>query len=215
MQLSTTLKALAAAAALGLGALTAAPAAAATPGIVLDDNFATFAGGDWTMGWAFEVTTSQQLLGLGAFDYQEDGLYLDHEVGIWDASGALLASVVVTSADPLISGYRFASIAPLTLKAGSTYVVGAADYGFYRDPIPVVGTMTIAPGVTYLESRYFRGTGLHLPEGVMTGSQPAGNILLGSAVPEPATWAMMIIGFGAAGAMVRASRRRLASAASA
>ena len=33
-----------------------------------------------------------------------------------------------------------------------------------------------------------------------------------SAVPEPATWAMMIVGFGAAGAMVR-SRRKLALAA--
>ena len=31
---------------------------------------------------------------------------------------------------------------------------------------------------------------------------------LSSAVPEPATWAMMIIGFGAVGSMVRASRRR-------
>ncbi len=29
-----------------------------------------------------------------------------------------------------------------------------------------------------------------------------------SAVPEPATWAMMIVGFGAVGSMVRASRRR-------
>jgi hypothetical protein len=35
---------------------------------------------------------------------------------------------------------------------------------------------------------------------------------LGSAVPEPATWAMMIIGFGAAGSMVRANRRRNALA---
>lgn len=30
----------------------------------------------------------------------------------------------------------------------------------------------------------------------------------GSAVPEPATWAMMIMGFGAAGSMVRNARRR-------
>ncbi|HVK41133.1 MAG TPA: THxN family PEP-CTERM protein [Phenylobacterium sp.] len=34
-----------------------------------------------------------------------------------------------------------------------------------------------------------------------------------SAVPEPATWAMMIIGFGAVGTMVRSSRRRTALAA--
>jgi len=33
-----------------------------------------------------------------------------------------------------------------------------------------------------------------------------------SAVPEPATWAMMIIGFGAVGTMVRSSRRREALA---
>ena len=31
---------------------------------------------------------------------------------------------------------------------------------------------------------------------------------INSAVPEPATWAMMIIGFGAVGSMVRTSRRR-------
>ena len=36
---------------------------------------------------------------------------------------------------------------------------------------------------------------------------------LTSAVPEPATWAMMIIGFGAVGSMARSSRRRLAFAA--
>lgn len=34
-----------------------------------------------------------------------------------------------------------------------------------------------------------------------------------SAVPEPSTWAMMIVGFGTAGSMVRASRRRNALAA--
>ena len=36
---------------------------------------------------------------------------------------------------------------------------------------------------------------------------------ISSAVPEPATWAMMIIGFGAVGSMVRPSRRRNAYAA--
>jgi len=36
---------------------------------------------------------------------------------------------------------------------------------------------------------------------------------LSSPVPEPATWAMMIIGFGAVGAVVRGSRRRVSLAA--
>ncbi|MDP3852265.1 MAG: PEPxxWA-CTERM sorting domain-containing protein [Phenylobacterium sp.] len=34
----------------------------------------------------------------------------------------------------------------------------------------------------------------------------------GSEVPEPATWAMMIIGFGAVGSMARSSRRKMAVA---
>lgn len=37
--------------------------------------------------------------------------------------------------------------------------------------------------------------------------------MVSSAVPEPATWAMMIVGFGAVGTMVRSSRRRTAFAA--
>ena len=33
-----------------------------------------------------------------------------------------------------------------------------------------------------------------------------------SAVPEPATWAMMIIGFGGVGSMVRSARRKQTAA---
>ncbi len=43
-------------------------------------------------------------------------------------------------------------------------------------------------------------------QGLVTGF----NDSLAAAVPEPATWAMMIIGFGAVGSMVRTSRRRSA-----
>lgn len=45
----------------------------------------------------------------------------------------------------------------------------------------------------------------------LAGSGGAGTLTisdLSSAVPEPGTWAMMIVGFGGVGSMVRASRRR-------
>lgn len=50
-----------------------------------------------------------------------------------------------------------------------------------------------------------------------TNGQTAGNVLLGElnatpSVPEPATWAMMLLGFGAMGVAVRRSRRKVAVA---
>jgi hypothetical protein len=39
------------------------------------------------------------------------------------------------------------------------------------------------------------------------------DITLGLGLPEPATWAMMLLGFGAIGASLRRRRRRIAAAA--
>ena len=46
------------------------------------------------------------------------------------------------------------------------------------------------------------------PRAVLTGRVMLQESSPISAVPEPATWAMMIIGFGAVGSMVRTTRRR-------
>jgi hypothetical protein len=63
---------------------------------------------------------------LGIFDDDSDGLSSLHEVGIWDAGGALLASTTVgpgsTLLDPSARGvgrYVFGSIGLLTLGSGS------------------------------------------------------------------------------------------------
>ncbi|HET6969989.1 MAG TPA: PEPxxWA-CTERM sorting domain-containing protein, partial [Phenylobacterium sp.] len=37
-------------------------------------------------------------------------------------------------------------------------------------------------------------------------------IVAGNAIPEPTTWALMILGFGGAGAALRSSRRRTVAA---
>jgi hypothetical protein len=48
------------------------------------------------------------------------------------------------------------------------------------------------------------------------GNAAPGNVLLGglvlTAVPEPGTWAMMLLGFGAVGAALRRNRKKLAPA---
>lgn len=65
------------------------------------------------------------------------------------------------------------------------------------------GVANIAVGGMYLSSFTYD-----------SGAAPAGDfvvdrayIVAGNAIPEPATWALMIMGFGSAGAMLRRSRR--------
>lgn len=45
-------------------------------------------------------------------------------------------------------------------------------------------------------------------EGITRDGAPVAYSYSIASIPEPATWAMMIIGFGAVGSMIRASRRR-------
>lgn len=60
---------------------------------------------------------------------------------------------------------------------------------------------------TYSSDDGFGGFGL-AKNGTWTSAGLVSQTLTLSAIPEPASWAMMIVGFGAAGAMVRSSRRR-------
>jgi subtilisin-like proprotein convertase family protein len=98
------------------------------------------------------------------------------------------------------------------------------DYGFDDAAVTSVGSIGAGPG-TYSPLQAlaaFNGmsaAGDWVLRIYDDAGADAGNLggwslsLTGSAVPEPATWAMMIIGFGAAGSMVRASRRRGVAAA--
>ena len=92
---------------------------------------------------------------------------------------------------------------PLTYDPTSPIGYGATSY-LVKGGVP---TAVNVPGATYTEAQginnhdqvtglYTDGTGIHA--------------FIASPTPEPATWAMMLIGFGALGATVRARRSRLA-----
>ncbi|MDY7010229.1 MAG: DUF4082 domain-containing protein [Planctomycetota bacterium] len=82
---------------------------------------------DSTLGWSFTVNSQIEVTSLGFFDSGLDGLSEPHRVGIWNANEELLAWAQVDAGDdnPLIGHYRYATVEPLTLDAGQTYVIGA------------------------------------------------------------------------------------------
>jgi len=96
-----------------------------------------------------------------------------------------------------LSGMKFTSVTfngvALTLIKKGTYSWDA----YTPDPIPVVfgGPQVLIVKGEGGANASWAGTGTFNP------------------VPEPGTWALMIIGFGGAGAMIRSRRRALAAAA--
>lgn len=166
-----------------------------------------------TLGYSFTTGGSAiNVDALGVYDAGADGLRESHDVAIFSADGAsLLASARIESGTsaPLDSGYRFASIAPLSLAASTTYLIGAF-YGSTNLDAPYRrGTAVTTSDLTFGENRISEGakqltapTTIQHPDFREGYFGPSFRI---AAVPEPATWAMMIMGFGAVG---HAMRRR-------
>jgi hypothetical protein len=75
-----------------------------------------------TVGWTFQPTAGISVTSLGALTYALPSGSTD--VGLWDASGTLLASVVVNSSSTLVDQSRYVAITPLLLTAGQTYYLG-------------------------------------------------------------------------------------------
>jgi hypothetical protein len=91
-----------------------------------------------TVGWEFTPQNDIWVTDLGFFDLGQDGLNISHDVGIWDQDQHLIVSATVSggTAAQLIGEYRYASVAPLLLQAGRTFVLGATVPLPLMDPPP-------------------------------------------------------------------------------
>jgi hypothetical protein len=174
----------------------------------------------FTLGWDFTANDAITVDALGVFDSGQVGLTDSYEVGLWDSAGDLLAETTVSSgtADPLVNQWRYAAITPVTLVTGDTYYLGALYLTSDDNLIfPGVdsGTVTTTTNITFGQATYAGGSSLSDPT---TGFPTAGpgffgpNIAIAGGipegVPEPATWAMMLLGFAGLGyASYRSSRR--------
>jgi MYXO-CTERM domain-containing protein len=164
-------------------------------------------GNQYVLGFDFVVANTISINGLGYFDSYMNGLTENHDVGLWDSSGTLLASATVTNADGLEGWFRYATIGNMTLGAGTYTVAGVAgseDYAF--NP---VGFST-APGVTFIQSSWDLTNTLLDPsqhdnlEGYFGANVRVAGAQDRSVPDASATWLMMVGGLG----LVAAIRRR-------
>ena len=198
--------------------LAASAAQAASPAITIDNlTGQALANPPFTLGWSFTTNSDVTVDQLGLFDDSQDGLTNRFELGLWDDAGALLTSAFLGSgtSGTLINQFRYVDVADVVLARGRKFYIGA----YYQDGADalifpgVAQNFATASYINFGESTFEFGGSLARP--TLTNSSSPGYfgpnfIGTGGVVPEPATWALMIGGFGLAGAGLR--RRKTVTA---
>lgn len=106
-----------------------------------------------TIGYAFTLGEPRVVQQLGFWDHLADGLLSSHTVSLFHGGGTLLTSGVVPAGTaPLLQdGFRWISIAPLLLPAGS-YVIGASlegDPSSFDEVVTDASSISSALGATF------------------------------------------------------------------
>jgi hypothetical protein len=202
-------KALAAVATL---ALAGAPLAVrADTAIQLGSGYSNFTNGNWTLGFQFTPTANLTVTSLG--DYFQAGVTNTQAVGLWTLAGAELATASVTGSGAAADSFQFTAITPVVLLAGQTYVVGGTtgsdNYAGFD-----IANFVVAPVIGYGGHRESYGAALQYPANYYGGSfADFGGDFQFTAVPEPAAWAMMLVGVGFLGGAMRSARLKRAAVA--
>lgn len=177
-----------------------------------------FTGG---VGLDFAVNSPVVITALGAFDAGAKQFNTDVMVGIYNLTTSSFVSPLVNfNGHTAASGnaYAFQSVQPFTLVSGNNYSVYA--YGFSDNNL-IYNSGFADPKNS---SIVFDNLGGALTNGFgrYGGMDPKNDLTVGyssefgagsfvatavTAVPEPATWAMMLMGFGMIGVGVRSRRK--------
>jgi hypothetical protein len=154
-------------------------------------GFPDFAAGGAGFGFRPVVNISVTSLGYwqsGFSDYSRESGTV--QVSIWDSTGDLLSTALITGTDPTFDQTCYQTISPLTLYAGKTYFIGGVepDLGAWAGDWTVKG-FSASPDITYLGV----ATGANMWEELRDhtlGDLAAGVNFQFTVVPEPSTLAL-------------------------
>lgn len=150
-------------------------------------------------GWRFTADEDITLTTLGLWDDDDDGMDIEHPIGIWEfSSGTLLASGVIHAGtgDLLIDHFRYIDVPDVDLAAGVDYVLGFHTASSNSDKMVYGGPLidwVVDPAITYLDARYGGSPSLAMPGPSVTTTyyRFGPNFQF---VPEPGTLSLLLIG---------------------
>ena len=169
-------------------------------------GYSNYTNGSWTLGFEFTPTVNINVTALGS--YFQAGVTSGHDVGLWDTSGNLLASTTVVGSGAGSDGFQYAAISPMTLLAGTSYVVGGETLSD-NYALDYTHSFIVGPGITYDGHVETYGASLAYPGlGIITYFDDFGGNFQYTPTPEPGS--MMLLGsglFGLAGIVRRKMAR--------
>jgi len=154
-----------------------------------------YSGNSQTLGWEFSVNSNITVNQLFWYD-RDNNLAKDIPVGMWNAANQSV--VIPTTNVGSVSGtydtttkYWGVAVSPVTLSAGSTYVIGG--YTTYYDLVEAqITDLTTSPAITYKQNMIAGGGAIAYPS--ITQSQYGVAWIgadfgtgTGTGVPEPGT----------------------------
>ena len=165
-----------------------------------------------TLGLNFDSSAALRIVSLGAFDSGRDGITTNINVAIFNRdTGSIVSPVVNFLGTANVAGTPYVSVAvtPFTLAAGH-YQLGAWNYNGtdrnYNDGfsgVNPIGFNSLGGVLTALDATYSTGAGnLATIFDAGVTRYGAGTFSVAD-VPEPATWGLMVAGFGLVGVLRR------------